>query len=326
MAEVRWLLPVRRTPWDGTRFRAKGVFLSGSDGAVSERELVDPLERKRALNRLYHRIGELSSLPDVATRVVEVAQDSTSSAHDLLEIVENDPALATRVLRTVNSSRYGLRNSVRDLKSAITLLGFHEIRSLALTLYVADKFREPGTYRTYDRKGLWNHSVAVGTIARLVARSCNLPHPEEAYLAGLLHDIGLILIDHHLRKHFCRVIDEVAKKQPTTEVEQRVLTFDHAQLGEYVARQWHFPEPIAVAIGYHHNPKVYEGSHRELLHTVVVANYMASQHGLTSLGVANIAPPSSDILSDLWVNSEQMDAIVEGLDEALDKADSLATV
>src|SRR5690606_37763792 len=109
-----------------------------------------------------------SSLPTVAMRVIDVAGDQSACSDDLLQVVESDPALATRILRTVNSSQFGRRHQVQNLKDAITLLGFKEIRNLALTVYVARQFQDSGTYRNYSRQGLWSHMVAVGNAARMV--------------------------------------------------------------------------------------------------------------------------------------------------------------
>ena len=187
------------------------------------------------VKRLFARIGEVSSLPMVAVRIIEVAGDSTAGAEDLHRAIQFDAALAVRVMRTVNSSYYSLSNRVADLKLAIALLGFKEIRNLAITAYVAQLFKRAAGHGTYTREGLWNHLIGVGTVARLIAQTCRKVPPQEAYLAGLLHDLGLILTDPYLHKPFCKVVDALNEETPICEVEREILGFDHAQLGEFVA-------------------------------------------------------------------------------------------
>ncbi len=189
------------------------------------------------VERLFKRISEVSSLPAVAVRIIEVANDSTTGAEDLHDAVQFDAALAMRIMRTVNSSYYAMQNKVADLKLAITLLGFKEIRNLALTAYIAQLFTKGTGYGKYSREGLWNHLVGVGTVARLIAQTSGKVPPREAYLAGLLHDLGLILIDQYLHQPFCKVIDTLTEERPTCEIEREILGFDHAELGQFVASQ-----------------------------------------------------------------------------------------
>ncbi len=241
-------------------------------------------------------------------RITEVVNQERSGAQDVLEAVATDPALAARILRTVNSSQYGLRNAVGDLKSAISLLGFREVRNLAITAFVSDLFRNGKGYRNYDRQALWEHMVTVATTARALARSLSfsLTAEDEAYLAGLLHDVGFVLIDQQLHQHFRAVLDEVEETgQATDKVERQVLSFDHCQLGVFVARRWKFPEPICDAIEFHHRPESYDGPHRNLLHLVCVANYLATTGGCPSLGVANLAAPSESVYAGLSITRSQ---------------------
>ncbi len=138
-----------------------------SDHAIS-RQAKSP-QHGDALQRLFQRVGQMSSIPSAAQRVLQVAENQESCAADLLMVVEQDPTLAFRVLRTVNSSCFGLSNDVSDLKTAIAMLGFVEVRNLALTVYVARLCEEAFEYRGFSREKLWQHMVTVGSIARAMA-------------------------------------------------------------------------------------------------------------------------------------------------------------
>ncbi len=276
-----------------------------------------------ALAKLFGRIAEVSALPDTASRVLNLAQRDDTRIVDLYQAIQTDPALAMRVLRRVNSSYYGLRNKVADLSRAIGLLGFREIRNLVLTVYVARMFRESGDYRGYSRHGLWTHALGVAAVARLVSQVSLRGVPDEAYVGGLLHDVGFILLDQHLRRQFCRVLDGIDEETPAVEVERKVYTFDHAQLGGFVARNWSLPDQIADAIGYHHEPQAYEGEHKELVYLVAIANYLCTRAGWPSLGVQNISLPPDEVYAGLGLDQTDLRAIWEEVPATLQRAMSL---
>lgn len=283
-------------------------------------------EHNFALQQLFSRIGQMSSLPGVAQRVLQVAEDDEASTDDLLQVVEQDPILAIRILRTVNSSFFGLRNEVADLNTAISMLGFVQVRNLALTVFVARLCETPSSYRDYSREKLWHHMVAVGTIARLVARVCKRADPDEAYLAGLLHDVGMLMIDQYMHQAFCQVLDFVYDGMPTSEAERQVLTFDHADLGAFVSRKSNFPNRMTTAIQYHHSPCDYVGRDRNLLDVVAVANHFASRNVISSLGVTNIPPPTNKVCEALGLQEKQLEVIWEEMEPALEAAKTLAKI
>ncbi|MEM9659762.1 MAG: HDOD domain-containing protein, partial [Planctomycetota bacterium] len=280
----------------------------------------------RELERLFSRIGELSSLPSVAQRVLSVAADGESNAADLLKVVEQDPTLVIRILRSVNSSHYGLRNQVGDLQSAISLLGFIEVRNLAIIVYVARLCEEPSEYREFSRVGLWKHMVATGAIARLVSQECRRADPEEAFVAGLLHDIGLLLIDQYLHTEMRRLVDLAVAGALTPEAERELLSFDHTDLGGYIGRRSGLPDHVCDAIAFHHRPQSYRGRDRELLNVLVLANYLASRNGLPSLGVDCIAPLEDDVLRGLGLRRTQLKEIGRQMASTIESAGALAAI
>lgn len=283
-------------------------------------------EQAAALQKLFTRIGEVSSLPAAALRILNIAGDETAGAAELLEAVEADPSLAVRVLRTVNSGFHSVRHRVASLKTAITLLGVKQIRNLALTVHVSRMFAAPGDYRTYRREGLWRHLVAVAATSRLLAETTDAAPREEAYVAGLLHDIGLILLDQHLRKQFKQVLDTVDQFATTSDAERAVLTFDHAELGQFVTGRWNLPRTISAAAGFHHRPADYEGPHRTMVNLVTVANYLCARHDITSLGVDKLAPPPESVYLELGIHSAEMSLVLTRLEETLAQSAVAATI
>lgn len=283
-----------------------------------------PIERRDALERLFTHIGTMTSLPVVGQRILKLTENESASTEELREAIQSDPVLVARILRRLNSSYYGLSHKVSDIRTAVNLLGFREIRNLALTVFMSKMYEPMGSHGNYRREGLWSHSVAVGACSRLVARVCGRGAPEEAYIAGLLHDLGLILLDQSLRRHFMRVLDGINSATPTCTVENQILSFDHATLGGFVAQRWNFPQQIVDAITFHHQPMAYEGPSKDLVYVVAVANYLCSRSGRTSLGIHNVAAPEDEVYGGLGLDQVTLSIICTELEVTLEKADSLA--
>lgn len=283
-----------------------------------------PPERRLVLQRLFKRLSAFQSLPSTGQQILSLTERGTSSPDELRAVIQCDPVLVARIFRRLNSPYFGLSQKVMDIKTALELLGDREIRNLALTIFVSKFYEAEGDHHKYRREGLWSHSVSVGAAARLVSRVCGKAAPEEAYLAGLLHDIGLIVIDQTLRKHFCQMLDALTPDVRTCDVEHRILSFDHAALGGFIAQEWNFPDPVADAITFHHQPDLYRGKNVELVDVVAVANYLCSRAGRTSLGVHNVATPSDETFARLDLDQVTLAIIWDELESTLEKADLLA--
>ena len=284
-----------------------------------------PPERPEALERLFQHIGTVATLPAVGQRVLDLTESDTASPDDLRDAIQGDPVLVARILRRLNSSYFGLSHKIADVRTAVNLLGVREIRNLAITVFMSKMFEEDGSHGIYRREALWSHCVAVGVCARLVARVSGRGIPEEAYVGGLLHDIGLILLDQTLRRHFVRVLEGISPTVPTCSLETQILSFDHATLGGYVAQRWQFPQRIVDAITYHHAPLKYTGPHKELVFIVAIANYLCSRAGRTSLGIHNVVAPPDEAYSGLGLDHVSLTIICSELEATLDKAEALAT-
>lgn len=236
------------------------------------------------LDVLVRRVRDISTIPAIALKVLQVANDPNSGAADLKEVMETDAALSARVLRCVNSSAYAVRTKITNLQQAIAYLGLKQIRNLALTASVSEMFRTDVGIEPYRRTGLWKHLVAVGVCSRLIAKRRRLSNFEDAFLAGLLHDIGIILIDQYSHQRFREIIGRLDQGRLLTELERKVLEFDHCQLGAEVARLWNFPENVRAAIAQHHNGAMYRGEEVHIIRCVAVANLICSLRGISSVG------------------------------------------
>jgi len=274
------------------------------------------------LEQVLRRIEEISTLPHVAVRVMDVANDPDSSAADLKEAMECDPALCARVLRCVNSSAYAVRGKITNLQHAIAYLGLKQVRNLALAAAVSELFKNNEQIGTYRRSNLWRHMVASGICVRMIALRLGFRNFEDMFLAGLLHDVGIILEDQHVHLQFRKAINHLDEGKPLTTVEQEHLGFDHTILGEKIARQWRFPEPVCVTVRYHHTSAAYRGEHVDVVRCVEVANLICTAKGISSVGM-KLVTFSRPAFEGLSLKRDDVLVLAESLDEEMQKSAGL---
>lgn len=274
---------------------------------------------------LASRVEEISTLPHVALRVMETASDPDAGAGDLKAALESDPALSARVLRCVNSSAYALRTKVSNLQLAIAYLGFKQIRNLAVTATVGNLFKNNEALGTYRRAELWRHMVAVGVGARLIALRQKLATFEDAFLAGLLHDIGLVIEDQCLHAEFRQAMLRLSANKTLVETEREVLGLDHAVLGACLGERWKFPEPVQVAIRFHHSADEYQGEHARILRCVELANLICAIKGMTSVGM-NLLSASRGCMAGLSLTRHDLEVLIVDFDRELFLHNNLFTL
>jgi putative nucleotidyltransferase with HDIG domain len=277
------------------------------------------------LEKAVRKVGEISTLPHVALRVMEVANDPKSGARELKEVMESDASLSARVLRSVNSSAYATRSKITNLQQAIAYLGIRQVRNLAMAASVSELFKKEEKIGPYDRRELWRHLVSVGICARLVAMQRGLANFEDIFLSGLLHDIGIVLEDEHLHQPFAAAVlslGDSGEEKTLPDVEAAHLGFDHTQLAFEVAEQWRFPEGVTAAIRHHHNSQAYRGEHIGIVRCVEVANFICSLKGMTSVGV-NLTRFPRAAINGLALTKDDVAVLLNDLDREISQSQNL---
>ena len=280
-------------------------------------------EVKDGLHQLVERISDVSTLPPMFARIVAVANDPAASAVDLKGVVEQDPPLATKLLKTVNSACFGLRTPTSNLQSAISLLGFNAVRNLALTVSVSELFQEESTAGGYSRRRLWEHMVSTALCARMIARRTAFAQFEDAYLGGLLHDIGMVMLDQHDHDRFGRAVAAVTPARRLCTCEQEILGFDHAELGALVLGGWRFPQLILECIRWHHSPHRSNEDARMTASAVALADFLCNQKGIDAFPVKHEPRLRSSLLNELELDQDDLRVLWEDMDEELASATDL---
>lgn len=194
---------------------------------------------------------ELSSLPQTLTKVLEVVRRDDSTAQDLADVIIVDPALTVKLLRIVNSPYYGASRKINTVTQAVMTMGYRALAALALSTSVYDLTGKWAT--TLDRVKFWRHSLEVAVASRKIAEAIGYQPAEEAFIAGLLHDLGLLILESSFREKFSRIWTQYEAGEDIWSLEEDALGTNHARVGQFLLDQWNLPPAICRAVGMHHN-------------------------------------------------------------------------
>jgi putative nucleotidyltransferase with HDIG domain len=200
-------------------------------------------------------VAELPAMPSSITEVISACDDHDMTVGQLSQVILRDQSLTASILKLGNSAFYGHARRVTTVTEAVVLLGFSAIKSLAISSHTSRLLS--GALPGYGLRAgeLWRHSIAVAFTARRLAVEVKLAPVEEAFVAGLLHDIGKTILSGYMENAFDEVTRIAQERRlPFHEVERELLGFDHAELGAAVARAWSFPDELEEAIRRHHSP------------------------------------------------------------------------
>lgn len=200
-------------------------------------------------------IENLPSLPVVVAHIQRLVSGSRTSMAEIARAMSRDQAIAARVIRLVNSAFYGLRSRVTSIQHAIVVLGLNTVKNLVTGVSIVRAFEDGGRASMFDRERFWLHTFCCALLSRRMAGELRKPRPEDYFLAGLLHDTGILVLDQFFHNRFVDTLQYCAANSTDyVDAEQEVLGTTHQQVGEYLARKWQLPEILVQAARYHHRP------------------------------------------------------------------------
>jgi putative nucleotidyltransferase with HDIG domain len=207
----------------------------------------------RTIFQRLNNIESLPTLPAIAMEVNALLCDRETSVQKLRITIEKDQAIVPKILKLVNSSFFGLHSKVGNLSHAIVLLGFNPIRNAILSISVIEAFSGQNSLKDFDITRFWEHSAAVAVISRYLAEKSGYRSLEDAFTAGLLHDVGKLIFFQYLPDLF-KIAWESARKNGITlhQAEKRELPVTHTRVGAFLAKKWLIPQSLTDAIRYHH--------------------------------------------------------------------------
>ncbi len=206
---------------------------------------------------LLEKVENLPTLPVVVHQLQALIANPRSNISQISTVVSRDQAIASRVVRLINSAFYGLGGKITSIQHAIVLLGLNTVKNLVLGVSVVKAFGFPSKASLFNREKFWLHTLACALGAREVGKAIKASEPEDYFLAGLLHDIGILVLDQFFHEKFIEILQRSACNGVRyIDAEKTVLGLTHAEVGEFMAKKWKIPELLINTIRHHHRPDI----------------------------------------------------------------------
>ncbi len=281
------------------------------------------------LTRLIGGINSLPTPPIVFTQIQKVLNNPHTSAYDIGGILQEDPAISAKVLKMTNSAYYGLSRTIESVKQAVVIIGLEAIKNLVLSASVLEAFKSD-TVSADFQENFWRHSLATAITARTfghILRDKQTFDVEAAFSAGMLHNIGKMIMVLHIPEDFKKA--EEAKAQfptiPDYMVEEKTLGYDHAMLGSLLAQHWQLPQKLAESIRYHHYPMSAAIEENNLPLLIYASNWMATysfEYDPDEDVEPDMEPLQESVLERLGVSTHKLKSLVGRLREEYSKAET----
>ncbi len=275
-----------------------------------------------SIKDLLANTTEIITFPDVALRINTMVEDQDCSVVEIGEVIKQDPALTVKLLKLANSSYFGFRAEIETVARAVTVLGTQKVRDLALGISAGNAFSKVSN-DIQSMENYWRHSILCGLSASALAAKSEEASPDAAFTAGLLHDIGQLIIfnqEPELSKQALLMVEDETDVSEMNQAEQLLLGFDHAELGGTLARNWNLPERLISCIQYHHDPQqagdyIVDAS---LIHISNSLAIMAEVHSHDFTDAPPIEPFAwEQVRVSPDIAPEIIDSVVENADELL---------
>ena len=214
---------------------------------------MDKIAMMAKAEQLVEKIDDLPTIPAVATQVLQLLDQPDVRIEQVADLMLSDQVMTARVLKMINSPVYKPGNRITSLKRALVYLGMRHIREVALTTSFINAFDDNAG--AFEVGTFWEHSFGVGMVSKVIAEKIGYPDLEQAYIGGIIHDIGEVFLSNYLREEFQAVLDSVKGKPVSlVDAEAEQLGTTHCEIGLCMARKWNFPEAYCEVIAYHHTP------------------------------------------------------------------------
>ncbi len=269
-------------------------------------------------------IDKMPPLPTSVGKVLEICQKPNAQPNDLNKVISLDPVLLARVMKLINSAYYGLTQEVTSLVRAIIMLGLNTIKNLALSTAVL------GSLNTAQAKdavlnldGFWLHSLCVGVMAKHLAKLRNVPvqDQETYFFCGLLHDIGKVPLNNRTPDSYLEALQASADQRISLfQAENQTLEFTHADAGALIIDAWKLSDDIKDVVAFHHVPLEYSGAHKELVFTVLIADYFANIMEIGFSGNRFPATPPAEVYKCLNLTWLQVEGLEPQVRQEIERA------
>ena len=294
-------------------------MISGNMKKNAGKTAPEAIDKTEELKILVADIGNVSTIPVTLKKVLEVLNDELSTVSDLVEVIEHDQSLASKILAVSNSAFYGFRGQVKSIPNAAKILGFDMVRNLAVSISL---FKPSNDKSLKYLKNLWEHSFKVATASGLVAARTGLAKKEDAFLAGLINDLGRVMLYQIYGDKYLELSTGVNKQLLSKEAE--TFGASHSTVGKWFADSYKFQKDCVLSIEAHHTPDKYLSNYKagslQLIPIVYLADLLVSDgHKGFEFDLAP-SPKHAEIMKAIYIDEAGLEEIkndLSGLDEII---------
>ena len=289
-------------------------------------------EHRQRLRKVTQSIIGLPTLPAVITQLIGLIDNPKTSARNVAQLISTDQALTARILKLANSAFYGFPREIATVDLAVVVLGFETVKNLGLSVSVLERFAGGGTNSEFDRQKFWEHSIGVGVAAKLLATKLRYRVPGEAFAAGILHDIGKLILSQYFQPEFSEILEVMERDNLYIgHAEERVLGVTHTEVGSWLAERWNLPKQLEEAIAFHHAPGRM-GRGPELPSLIHLADFLCRREGIGDGGGTKLPHLDPAALRAFGIHEEPRAALRrifgygEELQAEMEKADAFTSI
>lgn len=274
--------------------------------------------------KLADKVLTITSLPTVYLKLVETADNPASSNQDFVAIISEDVGLSVRLLKLVNSAFFGYPSKIDSLNRAVTIVGIKQLQDLALATSIFEMFRNiPNAYVSME--SFWKHSIACGVMARILANYRRDFNIERAFVSGLLHDIGSLIMFMLMPEEINTVFATARSQQQLVyRTEKQILGFTHAGVGSRLLKRWKLPEQIVYAVNYHHTPNAADRFKVDVA-LIHVADLIITALDCDSSGEHLVPPLNNAAWNELGLSVSILDALLSDFEQQFQDAIGIIT-
>ena len=275
-----------------------------------------------AKDEIIKHIDRLPGFSMTVAKVISLSNDMRASPKDLIHAISLDPVLTAEALRLINSAYFGMKQQVASLNRAVVLLGVNTIKNVAIGSAVIGAIKMRNNFRFFTSDQFWEHSLGVAVGAKILAVRLGVPIQErdEYFIAGLLHDIGKVILVQHLPDEFARITDPAYQPgQPKSALEKNSLGVTHAELGALIGKKWELPPLLLDAVENHHNPK-FGGKNNGLKAAVHLSDWHCNRTEVGIKGRAGMEMLSPEVWDILKMSENDAGDVFKDLGKMVEEA------
>jgi putative nucleotidyltransferase with HDIG domain len=270
---------------------------------------------------LLKKIRDIPSLPEVVNRIIQLLGKPNTPASQIADLIAYDPGLTSKVLRMVNSAAYGFQRQISSVQHGIMILGFNTVRGLVLSTSIFKMLASRSRSGGLDQKDLWEHSIATAMGAKVTARFLNVVEADDAFSAGMLHDVGKIVLDLYFPADYAPVVKEAKAKNIRPHgrrylmMEKDILGMNHSEIGASLGGKWKLPVAINQVIEFHHNPDRAKLC-QPLVYAVALANELVQYLGMEEDQRGDVSTfCSPDVVQYFALDGEMLVQLLAAIEE-----------